>query len=351
MHVDLYQRKDSRYWWTSYRNVEGKRIQVSTKQVDRALAELAAKRIISQAIVTDTAPRAQKTLSLERALINLLEWTESHPDRHPKTPQIKTIQSRHVVAHLPKTMDVRTIRPHHMDTYARKRIEEGAHRHTVMREVRLVQQALSHAERTEKVKLEYPTRHLMPELLKGVYTPGSDHLTMEQYHALLAEMRKLTHPRRTWEYLELYVNTGIRKSEIFSLVPACYSATDKTLHILGTKTKGSDRVIPVNKRVQELIEARIEEGLSPLFAPFKGFEYALLKAAAKAGIGKVSHNTLRRTHASFLINMDQPERVIADLLGHTTTALVRSTYAHVSRARMRDAVTALEPATAAVTPT
>jgi integrase len=48
----------------------------------------------------------------------------------------------------------------------------------------------------------------------------------------------------------------------------------------------------------------------------------------RAGVSKVKPNELRHSCASLLSNIGVPNESIADLLGHTTTRMVDTTYRH-----------------------
>jgi hypothetical protein len=54
------------------------------------------------------------------------------------------------------------------------------------------------------------------------------------------------------------------------------------------------------------------------------------RACALAGIEKVTPNDLRRTYASWLVNAGAPLKVVANLLGHSSTRMVDLVYGRVA---------------------
>ncbi|HMJ11613.1 MAG TPA: hypothetical protein VK524_09390, partial [Polyangiaceae bacterium] len=72
--------------------------------------------------------------------------------------------------------------------YAQQRIKEGAHRHTVSFEVRVLMQALRRAAKLRKFKPEIEVRELKPSELVGAYQPRDRWLTPAEYALLLAEL-------------------------------------------------------------------------------------------------------------------------------------------------------------------
>jgi len=69
---------------------------------------------------------------------------------------------------------------------------------------------------------------------------------------------------------------------------------------------------------------------------------ALTAIAEKAGIGKLSPNELRHTHASVLVDAGESLDSVAQRLGHTTTRMVELTYRHAVRPSIDHGVLALE---------
>jgi hypothetical protein len=56
----------------------------------------------------------------------------------------------------------------------------------------------------------------------------------------------------------------------------------------------------------------------------------LPKACTLAGIEKATPNDLRRTYASWLVNLGAPLKVVANLLGHSSTRMVDLVYGRVA---------------------
>jgi integrase len=57
---------------------------------------------------------------------------------------------------------------------------------------------------------------------------------------------------------------------------------------------------------------------------------ALLRALASAGLPRIRPHDLRHTHASLLLRLHTPMKVIQERLGHSTFAITADTYSHVA---------------------
>lgn len=153
-------------------------------------------------------------------------------------------------------------------------------------------------------------------------------LTPEECSRLLAELEP--ERRRT---IAFALQTGVRLSELWKW----QRIAPDLIRIGGTKTKKSDRVIPLTAVARECIAA------GPFTRWLRGNMHRELQRAAKrAGIDGLSANDLRRTFATQLVLRNVSTKRIADLLGHTTTAMVERIYARVRANELHaDAIAAL----------
>jgi hypothetical protein len=106
------------------------------------------------------------------------------------------------------------------------------------------------------------------------------------------------------------VGLGARRSEVESLD---WSGLDLDAGILanhGTKTRGSDRATPIP--VELLVELRKipeESRIGRVVGAWPNVGRDLPKACTLAGIEKATPNDLRRTYASWLVNLEAPLKV------------------------------------------
>jgi len=164
-------------------------------------------------------------------------------------------------------------------------------------------------------------------------------------------------PERWRPLFEVAVYTGLRKGELLALRWCDVDLDSKEIRVRHTiykgklgspKTKASQRTLPMNPRVYEVLSAlRPEEGggLRYVFENAAGGPLgphavrAPLNAATLAcGLERpLRFHDLRHTFASHCVMAGMPLRTLQDLLGHSTLRMVMR-YAHVSEDHKRDAV-------------
>ncbi len=127
------------------------------------------------------------------------------------------------------------------------------------------------------------------------------------------------------------------------------------LHVPGTKTDGSDRMVEVMPPIRAMLAGRAKEraGEERLFPRWTNVRRALISACARAGIASVSPNDLRRTFATWLAEAGVPEMTVAQMMGHTSSAMVRRVYARIGSTAKAAAAAKLPPIgdAVAITPT
>lgn len=163
-----------------------------------------------------------------------------------------------------------------------------------------------------------PAIHLLPE------TPRERFLTVEQVDALA----KACSDERASGYVMLAAYTGIRRGHLLRLTSADVDGGFITLDRSG-KTARLQR-IPIHPRVAK-IAAKL-----PLSIGDRQLREAWALARAQTGIRCRWHD-LRHTCASWLVQADVPLHTVAEILGHTSTAVTRR-YAHLAPEHLRDAI-------------
>jgi integrase len=331
-----------RVWWCWGYTVDGDRWSESTHQRDKRAAELAAVEI-ERRYAADPEARTRAKLTLEKALGIVLAY-QREAGKAPATIRATTYHAQHLVAHLPAKAPLASIKLVDTTAYLRKRLAEGASRHTAAKELRTLTQAMRRCAKLGLFVPKVDPVHFIPDELGKVYTPRSRWLTPEEYRALLGAMDPATDKRREHDrrdYVVAWCHLGLRKSELFSIQPSDYSPTRRELRVRGTKTEGADRLVPVAPVVADVLERRCR-----LKTPFPAWTDGsctrdLAAACARAGIAPVTPNDLRRTFCSWLCQAGVPERVCAELLGHRDTTMVRAVYGHLDRRSMVDAIATL----------
>lgn len=323
----LYDRQGT--WWCWFYDHEGNRVRRSTHQRDRALAREAARRIEREWIAS---PRSS-AYSVEDAIAAYMVSVE-RKERAEATLEFYTKKGRQLCAQLGQR-DVNTLKLGDMEAYQDARKAAGVGRNTIAKEVGLLASALRYAKRHGKFKGEI--EQLKPDGLEGAYVPRDRALSREEYDRL----RDALSPDRQ-DYLAGFVGTGARDSELYRIRPADVDHPQKMLHIRGKKTARSDRWIPVDPSLLDVLKRRA--AVAPGKAIFKKWGNVrrdLHAACARAGIAPVSPNDLRRTFASWLCDFGIPESVTAQLMGHASSNMVRRVYHRAGPEAKRHAIDAI----------
>lgn len=156
--------------------------------------------------------------------------------------------------------------------------------------------------------------------------------TQEEKHLRAAILKRF--PKHVSEF-DIALNTGMRKSEQFSLEWPEVSLTRKRIRLERTKN-GSEREIPLNKTCIKVLQAL--HGLRPhdgrvfltrygrdLNNPRKWFELAL----EESKIENFRWHDLRHTFISRLVMKDVNLRTVQELAGHKTISMT-TRYAHLA---------------------
>jgi integrase len=322
-----------RVWWTWWNGADGARIQLSTGCRDRKAARERALQL-ERDFVAAGGVRPREALTLKDACATELEHLRE-AGRAEATIRAATYHARHLIEVL--APDTPLIRIDHAACvqYAQTRLKQGASKHTTRKEVGFLEQT---HRRCAKLALFVPTTPadaLMPDLLEGHYVPRERWLTRAEFTKLRAQLAL-----DRVDYVDALVHLGVRWGELLSLTADNYDAKSRTLRVAGTKTARSKRSLPANTTAHEILTRRADQApaAGALFAPWGSARRDIHRACERAGVEPCGPHDLRRTCAQWMLDAGVPERTIADWLGHTTTTLVRNTYAQrIAIDALRDA--------------
>lgn len=211
-----------------------------------------------------------------------------------------------------------------IQSFLKTRLEEdgGASPRTVKKELAALQSMLKAA----RHRGEFVTdpKLLMPLRFNAPYEPRRRFLTRPEVPKLLAEL--LPH-HAAWVCLALAC--AGRLSEVNGLRHADVSET--TIRIRGTKTKGSDKEIPILAIARPFLERALRDGTGTngrIVHTWMSSNASrdLRAACTRAGIEPVSPNDLRRTVASWLVQGGVPTNLVAFMLRHTSSQMVERVY-------------------------
>lgn len=150
-------------------------------------------------------------------------------------------------------------------------------------------------------------------------------LTKEQQQKLLKYMNN--HPNKINNLILIYLNTGIRCSELLSIEQEDIDRVKNELHIKGTKTITSNRIIQTNKEVIDLIPTSKH--------PFKEWnkdkiEREFKKITKALNFNKIGIHSLRHTFATNCIESGVDMVVLQKWLGHASITMTIDRYTHIS---------------------
>lgn len=145
------------------------------------------------------------------------------------------------------------------------------------------------------------------------------------------------------------LNTGMRKGEIYGLRWEQVNFADRYIHVQNGKTNESDRRIPMNKVVQELLSELwklckcdfVFPSPRKKGEPFRDPKVGFMKAVKLAKIPHRRFHDLRHTFATRLVRSGVDIVTVQHLLGHSNVKMT-SRYAHTDADAKMDAVKRLD---------
>lgn len=162
---------------------------------------------------------------------------------------------------------------------------------------------------------------LLPE------TPRERFLTLQEVEALA---ESCDHPAARG-YLLLAAYTGIRRGHLLRLTKA--DVQGKFIRLDRSSKTRTLQLVPLHPKVQKIAESL------PLGIGNRQLEEAWKRARETAGIDCRWHD-LRHTCASWLVQSGVPLYTVAEMLGHSSTAVTQR-YAHLAPQHLADAIAKL----------
>jgi integrase len=159
-------------------------------------------------------------------------------------------------------------------------------------------------------------------------------LTKEEEQRLMAACERVRAPYLR-SMVTLALNSGMRKGEILSLQWAQVDLTNRLIHVCNGKTVQSDRRIPMNDTVFELL-ANLSQRRNGDFAfpsyrkpgdRFRDPKVGFMKAIRLSGIQRLRFHDLRHTFATRLVRAGVDLITVQHLLGHAKITMT-ARYAH-----------------------
>jgi integrase len=361
-------RNGERVWWASW--TQGKRtIRRSTKCSTKPAAELVAARWERERADPAYAAANSTTLGLEAAEFlkdckravakrKALGGVKQSGTMAAATLEMYEQKIGNVLAVLGPELPLIEVDASKVKEYVDQRLEEGAQESTVYKEWIALRGILKNAKHYGRFHREVAS--LKPPRFSGQSKPKETFLTWEQIALLLPELA----PARR-QAVRFALATGAREDEWQAAVPGDIKVTGAAVfvHLHGTKTRKSDRVIPVPSIFRHFIEG-VKLPLEPwsnalrdiaaacrrasICEPHRTeeqhvFQQPAFRARPVAGcpdcaarhVPRVTWNDLRRTFSSLLAHAGVSSQVRAELMGHETTVMTDTKYTRVPATTLR----------------
>jgi integrase len=222
-----------------------------------------------------------------------------------------------------------------IDRFIDVRLQEGAARNTVKKELTTLRGMLKVAKR----RGEFPSDigAVMPDGFESGYRPRERFLTGPEAQQLLGELT----PDRAAR-VAFILATGARWGETDRARRQDVQMDAGRVLLRGTKTDLAARTVPVVGAGHDLLEhtRRHAEGVDGLlFRPWGNARRDLQQACERAGIASVSPNDLRRTFGSWLRQHGVAPHFIGVAMGHADSRMVERVYGRMPEENLRAVLT------------
>ena len=317
----------------------GRRVQKSLRTGDLKVAKHRLRDF--ELATSDSAPHPTETL--DDALKYFVDVV------HATSPEATVTCYRQKARHLSTAMGgmpVDQITAETVERYIAKRCGNGddsdkAHRHSVHKELIVLRGALKSARKRGTFRGQIAD--IVPQFASG-YTPRETYLTPDQFMSLsenLIVARTNPKPATIVRERERRVNRTLylllaglaacRKGELEKLDWTNVDLANNVIRVPKSKVrvgKPKIRTIPIHPVLRPWLEAlRKDEGC--VVESWGSIGRDLPDACTRAGVPRITCNDLRRTFASWSVQAGVPAKVVANLMGHTSTRMVDLVYGRV----------------------
>jgi len=242
-----------------------------------------------------------------------------------------------------------------VEQYIATRLSEGAHQHSVHKELVVLRGALKSAKERGRFNCSLD---VVPKFSSG-YVPRTSYLTPLQFIAMLEAVvpplprtaKANTLEKRAQRlvdrarYCMLIAYASPRRGEVEALHRDHVDLSRGMVRIPKGKTVG--RVIAIAESLRPWLE---DLPAGPLVKPWRNMGRDLPRACERAQVPRCTANDLRRTFASWLVQAGESNMVVSRLLGHKSTRMVDLVYGQLSDATLAAAIGRLPGCDAGVPP-
>lgn len=262
------------------------------------------------------------------------EWVqnmmaEKQRSRASETVRFYKPKVGHLIRLFGEDAPLAAITPVTVDQYRDTREEEGAAHYTISKEFTALRQVLKRAKRAGQYGGDLTT--LFPLGYGHGYEPRDTVLSVDAEARLRAELS----PDR-WGCIAFMLATAARLGEATRARREDWDPERRLFHVRGTKTDGSDRLVPA----LSLTEGYLLESLEYMPFGWRRMSKDLPEVCARLGLPKVTPNDLRRTAATRLIEAGVDPYLVAKITGHASLKMLRDVYDRSSPEAWRAAIEA-----------
>jgi integrase len=206
-----------------------------------------------------------------------------------------------------------------VDSYIKRRREEGVKSNTIGHELVALRQVLKYAKRAGEYGGDISA--VMPIGFSREYEPVERVLALEHLAALFAGLRD--DDQRAWVCMALCFAAD--EADIHRMRPEDYDPATKLFHVRGTKNKARDAWLPVLPQFQELFDFAYPR----LPLEWTRASHGVPDACYRAEIPHVSPKDLRRTTITWMAEHGVAQEMASRFARHVGDQMVRKIYARV----------------------
>lgn len=323
MRLHLYKR--GVVWWV--RGSEGGvKVRRSTKQTSEAKAKRLRDRWERELLDPDHHRAHQATV--ESAGKRWLR--EIGSAMNPETVRFYTVKALHV-ERLLGSVRLLGITHEKVLGYIERREAEGAHPHTIHRELTTLRLILKSAKRAREFFQD--PKDVIPRY-QTKYVPRTDWVTAETIWACISDLPPHRGAAVAW---------AIATAADFSVIHTARRSdvTETSVLVRGTKTGSRMRHVPRIAVMAPFLRHALAYGAEgdELFGEWGSMSRDVRAACRRMGVPEFTARTLRRSAATWLVKAGVPYDIAAKFLGHGSTAMLTRVYgqlAPVDAARLID---------------
>lgn len=306
-------KKRGRYWWC-YGSVEGDKFRRSTRQTSERKAAVYRDRWERE--LADPAHFRAHQASVGSAAKRWLR--EIDATMNPETVRFYNVKANHVVRVLG---DVRLSKLDHDRClgFLETRKAEGAHPHTIHRELTTLRLILKSAKRAKEFAMD--PRDVVPKVKAG-YVPQEQWVEPHVIWAAIAHL-----PKHRGAALAFVAATACDFGNIETARREDILAD--RVYVRGTKTAARARWLPRVAVFETFLRHALSyaTGADVLFGDWGKMSRDVRAACRRAGVAEFTARTIRRSCATWMAKADVPFPIAAKFMGHASLAMLLKVYA------------------------